>query len=150
MVRVLHKKHGFYTTVQHSKGQPAALSAVRIKTINTCKHAQTHTPTDTAKLAAQLWTASQVWDKVHSPPLGYQTVAQACIHLWKTWRLFSHTTQLGLYLQMVLLSRNVTFDLVFHTERASQRKSRRGFFWPPKADKRAHDCLHGKDWFSTI
>lgn len=29
-------------------------------------------------------------------------------------------------------------------------KSGRGFFGPPKPDKRAHDCLHGKDWFNTI
>jgi len=96
--------------------------------VNTCRHAPSRTPntrTHTGKKSeptALLWTASQVWDKVHSPPLGYQTVAKACIHLWKTWRLFSHTAQLSLYLQMVLLSRNVTFDLGSHMERAYQWK----------------------------
>lgn len=58
--------------------------------------------------------------KSTAPPLGYQTVAKACIHLWKTWRPFSHTALLSLYLQMVLLSRNVTFDLLPHMERPYQ------------------------------
>lgn len=138
---------------------PVARSVAKVKTINTCTRAWSRTPTHThgqkkSEPTASLWTASQVWDKVHSPPLGYQTVAQACIHLWKTWRLFSHTAQLSLYLQMVLLSRNVTFDSVSLTERASQWKAGEGFFffffWPPKPDKWAHDCFHGKDWFNTI
>lgn len=134
---------------------PVSWSVGKVKTTNTCKHTQRHTHTDAhveekSEPTALLWTASQVWDKVHSPPLGYQTVAQACIHLWKTWRLFSHTAQLSLYLQMVLLSRNVTFDLVSHMERASTMKSGRGFFWPSKPERWAHDCLHGKDWFNTI
>lgn len=40
---------------------------------------------------------------------------------------FFRTAQLNLYLQMVLLGRNVTFDLVSLTERASQRNVREGF-----------------------
>lgn len=87
------------------------------------QHTHTHTTrVEKSEPTALLWTASQVWDKVHSPPLGYQTVAKACIHLWKTWRLFSHTAQPSLYLQMVLLSKNVTFDLVSHMERSYQWK----------------------------
>lgn len=46
-------------------------------------------------MSALLWSASQFRDKVRSPPLGYQTVAQACIHVRKTWPLFSHTAQPG-------------------------------------------------------
>lgn len=107
---------------------PVAWSVGKVKTVNTHRHAQTHTHIEgKSEPTALLWTTSQVWDKVHRPPLGYQTVAQACIHLWKTWRLFSHNAQLSLYLQMVLLSRNVTFDLVSLMERASQWRLGEGF-----------------------
>lgn len=123
------RKKRFHTTVHLS---PGVLVRLRPSThANMHKHTHQHThikqKTEPTALWTALWTASQVWDKVHSPPLGYQTVVQACIHLWKTWRLFSHTAQLSLYLQMVLLSRNVTFDLVPLTERASQWKVGEGF-----------------------
>lgn len=117
--RWIHKKTDFtpLLTLAWSDGK-----------VSTCRQElPTHTHTHTTRVeksepTALLWTASQVWDKVHSPPLGYQTVAKACIHLWKTWRLFSHTAQPSLYLQMVLLSKNVTFDLVSHMERSYQWK----------------------------
>ncbi len=141
---------------QQFKLWPGVLVRVRLTNtqhMQTYNHTRLHTHAHTevkSEPTALLWTASQDWDKVHSPPLGYQTVAQACIHLWKTWSLFSHTAQLSLYLQMVPLSRNVTFDLVSHTETSIPMKSGRGFFWPSKPDKWAHDCLCGKHWFNTI
>lgn len=58
--------------------------------------------------------------KVHRPPLGCHTAAQACVHLRRTRRsLLPHGTARPFYLQMVLLGRNVTFDSVPLTERAS-------------------------------
>lgn len=87
--------------------------------IHTHKHTYAH---EYYEPTAPLWTASQVWNKVPSPLLGHQTVVQAGIHLWKTWRLFYHSTQLSLYLQMVPLSRNVTFDSVSLVELASHTK----------------------------
>lgn len=58
--------------------------------------------------------------KVHRPPLGCHTAAQACVHPRRTRRaLLPHGTARPFYLQMVLLGRNVTFDSVPLTERAS-------------------------------
>ena len=48
--------------------------------------------------------------KAQRPRPAYLTVARARIHLWKTERVLTDMHGRGLYLQMVLLSKNVTFD----------------------------------------
>lgn len=132
---------------------PVAWSVGKVNGVNTYgrtqkAHTNTHVGERTSLLLRFGPRAKFVRERVHRPPLSYHTAARACVHLWKTWRLFSHTAQLSLYLQMVL-GKNVTFDSVPRTKRALQWKAESCFFfffWTPKPDKWAHDCLHDIRW----
>lgn len=96
----------------------------------TCRHARQHTHStktkknkngaDCSALDGEPSLREEGKKKVHRPPLGCHTAAQACVHLWRTRRaLLPHGTARPFYLQMVPLGRNVTFDSVPLTERAS-------------------------------
>lgn len=118
-------------------------------------HTDTHAPTHTQrgeKMSRLLHFGLQAKFETKSIALHW------VIKLWprhasicgKHGDRFFHAAQLSLYLQMVQLGRNVTFDLVSFTERASQRRVFLPACLPAAPDKRAHDCLRGEDWFNTI
>lgn len=145
------KTHQFHTTLQHSKWLPAALVAVRIKTINTCKHAQTHTHAN--------WHIGACCSALDCKPSLRQS-PQPSTGLSNCGpgmhpSVENMETVLPHYTARPLSTDGTTeqeCDLWFSISHGTSfpMKSTRGFFWPPKADKWAHDCLHGKDWFNTI
>lgn len=122
----IHKGR-FHATLHLSPG-------VLLKLNHSAAGARTHTPNRPMRtlLFAQAWwsrssapvpTAGQTWDKVHSPEPGRHTVESIC---GKHYICSLDYTRPGLLLQMVVASRNVTFDLASHMEQefyAGQWKS---------------------------
>lgn len=131
---------------------PVAWSVGKVKTVNTRRHAQTHTHTRRRKIGAycsaldcepslrqspQASTGlSNCGPGMHPSVENMETVLPHCTaqplstdgtteQECDLWFSFPHGTSISM-------------------------KTGRGFFWPPKPDKWAHDCLRGKDWFNTI
>lgn len=136
---------------------PVARSVAKVKTINTCTRTCTPTHTQAKKnwcpllrfgLRAKSETKSialhwviKLWPR-HASICGKHgdcsptLHSSAFIYRWYYWA--------GMWPLIQFLSRNE------HPSEKRERVLFFFFFWPPKPDKWAHDCLHGKDWFNTI